>query len=457
MTVLDATVTTPIGADRPDATHAALCEIDGRTVSFFRVDGRRAESSGATEAEVVERALALAEDIGCPVVGLVHSVAVGIDGLDALAAWGRVAARTVRLSGVVPLLLGVTGPLHGSLTPLLGLVDHVVVTADATAYVNGPTPVGEVTGLDISATDLGGALVHTTSSGLAALVATDEDDCLTALADLLAHLPDNYLATPPRTATTDDPNRRCTRAAAAVPAERTHAYDVRVVLDDVFDTDSVMEVHAHHAPNIVCAYARLGGRSVAIVANQPAVRAGTIDIAASCKAARHVQAADAMGLPLLTFVDTPGYEPGRDLEWRGMIRHGAKLVHAYAAATVPRLGVIMRKAYGGAYIVMDSRSMGNDLMLAWPTAEVAVMGAPGAVAILNRRDIDEAPDPDARRAELEDDYRVKFLSPRIAAERGLVDQVIDPADTRAILSGALRRFATKRAVLPSRAHANEPL
>ena len=457
MTVLDATVTTPIGADRPDATHAELREIDGRTVSFFRVDGRRADSSGAAEAEVVERALALAEDIGCPVVGLVRSVAVDVDGLDALVAWGRVAARTVRLSGVVPLLLGVTGPLHGSLTPLLGLVDHVVMTADATAYVNGPTPVRDVTGLDVTAGDLGGVLAHTTSSGLAALVATDEDDCLTALADLLAHLPDNYLATPPRTASVDPPDRPCARAAAIVPAERTHAYDVLTVLDDVFDTDSVLEVHAHHAPNMVCAYARLDGRSVAIVANQPAVRAGTIDIAASCKAARHVQAADAMGLPLLTFVDTPGYEPGRDLEWRGMIRHGAKLVHAYAAASVPRLGVIMRKAYGGAYIVMDSRTMGNDLMLAWPTAEIAVMGAPGAVAILNRRDIDEAADPDARRAELEDDYRVKFLSPRIAAERGLVDQVIDPADTRAILAGALRRFATKRPTLPDRAHANEPL
>ncbi len=457
MTVLDPTVATPIGADRPGATHAALCEIDGRTVSFFRVDGRRADSSGAAEAEVVERALSLAEDIGCPVVGLVRSVAVGVDGLDALAAWGRVAARTVRLSGVVPLLLGVTGPLHGSLTPLLGLVDHVVMTADATAYVNGPTPVRDVTGLEVTADGLGGPLVHTTSSGLAALVATDEDDCLTALADLLAHLPDNFLATPPRTPTTDPLDRRCTRAAAAVPDQRTHAYDVRTVLDDVFDTESVLEVHAHHAPNIVCAYARLDGRSVAVVANQPAVRAGTIDIEASCKAARHVQAADAMGLPLITFVDTPGYEPGRDLEWRGMIRHGAKLVHAYAAATVPRLGVIMRKAYGGAYIVMDSRSMGNDLMLAWPTAEVAVMGAPGAVAILNRRDIHEAPDPDARRAELEDDYRVKFLSPRIAAERGLVDQVIDPADTRAILAGALGRFATKRPALPDRAHANEPL
>jgi acetyl-CoA carboxylase carboxyltransferase component len=459
MTVLDPGVVTPIGADRPDAAHAELREIEGRTVAYFHVDGRRADSSGAPEAEVVERALALAEQIGCPVVGVVHSVAIGAGsgGLDALAAWGRVAARTVRLSGVVPLLLGVTGPVHGSLTPLLGLADHVVLSKDATAYLNGPGPVGEVTGMSLDPTTLGGPEVHATSSGLASLLATDEEDCLAALADLLAHLPDNHLVDPPRAARQDPADRDCTRAATIVPPDAMRAYDVREVLTDVFDADSVLEVHADWAPNIVCAYACLDGRSVAVIANQPAVRAGTIDIDASCKAARHVHGADALGLPIFTFVDTPGYEPGRDLEWRGMIRHGAKLVHSYAGATVPRLGVILRKAYGGAYIVMDSRTMGNDLMLAWPTAEIAVMGATGAVAILNRRELDEADDPAARRSELEDEYRVKFLSPRIAAERGLVDQVIDPVDTRRVLSAALGRLATKRPVLPDRRHANEPL
>ena len=458
MTVLDPGVVTPIGADRPDAAHAELREIEGRTVAYFRVEGRRADSTGAPEAEVVERALALAEQIGCPVVGMVRSVAidVGAGGLDALAAWGRVAARTVRLSGVVPLLLGVTGPVHGSLTPLLGLVDHVVLTSDATAYLNGPGPVGDVTGMSLDPVTLGGPDIHA-RSGLASLLASDEDDCLAALADLLAHLPDNHLVEAPRWPTQDRVDRACRQAATIVPPDAMRAYDVRGVLTDVFDADSVLEVHAGWAPNMVCAYACLDGRSVAVVANQPAVRAGTIDIDASCKAARHVRGADALGLPIVTFVDTPGYEPGRDLEWRGMIRHGAKLVHSYAAATVPRLGVILRKAYGGAYIVMDSRTMGNDLMLAWPTAEIAVMGASGAVAILNRRELHEADDPAARREELEDEYRVKFLSPRIAAERGLIDEVIDPADTRRVLAAALGRLAAKRPVLPERRHANEPL
>lgn len=456
MSLLDPATATPIGADRPDTTHAELREIDGRTVAFFRVEGRRADSSGAAEAEVVERALALAEQIGCPVVGLVHSVAVDLDGIDALAAWGRVAARAVRLSGVVPLLLGVTGPVHGGLTPILGLADHVVMTRDATAYVSGPTPVRAVTGLDLTADDLGGAGVHATTSGLATLIAENDDDCLLALADLLAHLPDNHLADPPPGPTDDPPDRDCL-AGPIVPTNAQQSYDVREVIADIVDRDSLLETHPDFAANLVTAYARLGGRSVAIVANQPAVRAGTIDIDASVKAARHVRGADALGIPLLTFVDTPGYEPGRDLEWRGMIRHGAKLVHAYADATVPRLGVVLRKAYGGAYIVMDSRTMGNDLILAWPTAEIAVMGAAGAVAVLHGRELVDQPDADTRRAELEDDYRDTFLSPRIAAERGLVDAVIDPIDTRRILTNALRRLAPKRPSLPDRRHSNEPL
>jgi acetyl-CoA carboxylase carboxyltransferase component len=304
---------------------------------------------------------------------------------------------------------------------------------------------------------LGGPGVHARSTGLASLLATDENDAIDALVELLSHLPDNWLAEPPVTVCTDPADRTSEVAARVVPSDSRAAYDVRELLADVLDHGSLLEVHGQHATNLVTAYGRLGGHPVAIVANQPLFRAGTLDISASSKAARHVQAADSANLPILTLVDTPGFEPGKDLEWRGMIRHGAELVHAYAAATVPRVCLVVRKAYGGAYIVMDSKTMGSDLVLAWPQAEIAVMGAPGAVAILNRRDIAEADDPDGERLRLEQQYQESYCTPRIAAERGYVDAVIDPRDTRAHLVAAFRRLATKRAELPARRHANTPL
>jgi acetyl-CoA carboxylase carboxyltransferase component len=316
--------------------------------------------------------------------------------------------------------------------------------------------VAAITGLRLSPDDLGGSAVHATG-GLASLVAEDAEDAVSAVAELLSHLPDNNMTEPPLVVSDDSVDRRCTTGPAVVPERPSAAYDVRAVIADVCDHGSLLEVRAGYARNLVTAYGRVGGRAVAVVANQPSVRAGTLDIDASVKAARHVQAADAANLPIVTFVDTPGYEPGRDLEWRGMIRHGAKLVHAYAEATVPRVCVILRKAYGGAYIVMDSRDLGSDLVLAWPKAEIAVMGAPGAVAILNRRDIAAADDPDAARIRLEEEYRVTYCTPRIAAERGYVDQVIDPADTRAHVAAALGRLRGKRRQSPHRHHANGPL
>jgi acetyl-CoA carboxylase carboxyltransferase component len=450
---------TPLGAHRPGAARADLREIDGRTVAYAEVDGLRPGGSGAAEADTVGRALELAEQLGCPVVVKIVSVAVDPQaaGLDGLIAWGRVARRAVRLSGVVPLIVVVSGPVHGGLALILGLADHVVMTRSSTAYLNGPGPVRRVTGQSLTPEELGSATIHATLSNVATTIAEDDEDAELAVAELLAHLPDNYLASPHVPPSTDPPDRASTVAARTVPEGAKQSYDVRTVLADVFDQDSLLEVNAAHASNLVCAYARLDGISVAIVANQPMVRAGTLDIAASCKGARHVRCADAMGLPLITFVDTPGYEPGRDLEWRGMIRHGAKLVHAYASASVPRIGVILRKAYGGAYIVMDSRTMGNDLVLAWPSAQIAVMGAAGAVAILNRRELAEADDPELARVMLESAYEERYLSPAIAAERGLVDAVIDPADTRRHLVAGVRRLANKRPVIPPRAHDNGPL
>ena len=450
---------TALGAERPGWAWAGLVEVDGRTVMWFEVGGRgepRHRRDPVAEAEVVERAIARGGELGVPVLGVVESLAVDPQDIAGMATWGKVARQASIVSGSVPLLLAVTGHCHGGLATLFGLADHVVMTADASAYVNGPAAVRSVTAVDVEPIALGGASVHQSVTGLASLVAADRDDAVVALADLLAYLPSAWDAPVPVVPTTDPSGRPSTRAAATVPTDPRASYDVRDVLDDIADVDSVTEVWADHASNLVTAYARFDGRPVAVVANQPRIRAGTLDIAASSKAARHVQAADAAGIPIVTLVDTPGFEPGKDLEWRGMIRHGAELVYAYCAATVPRVCVILRKSYGGAYIVMDSRDIGSDLVLAWPTAEIAVMGAPGAVAILNRREIAAADDPDATRQELEAAYQAQFCTPAVAAARGYVDEVIDPVATRAHLTAALARLAGKRPRLPERRHGNSP-
>ena len=327
----------------------------------------------------------MATELGVPIVGVLATSGADIhEGVASLHAWGRVARQVSRASGVVPIVFAVIGPCTSGPALMLGLADHVVMTPDAFAYVSGPEAVAEFTGVQIDRARLGGGLVHDSRTGVASLVAADEEDALLAVADLLSYLPANHLDDAPVVApAADDPlDRPCRRAAAAVPDTARASYDVRTVLADVLDEGSLLEVRARYASNMVTAYGRLDGRPVGIVANQPKVRAGTLDIEASRKAARFVQHCDAFNLPILTFVDTPGFEPGKDLEWRGMIRHGAELVHAYAAATVPRICLVLRKAYGGAYIVMDSRELGNDACFAWPGAEIAVMGSKGAVQIL---------------------------------------------------------------------------
>jgi propionyl-CoA carboxylase beta chain len=294
---------------------------------------------------------------------------------------------------------------------------------------------------------------------VATLVVEDEDAATWAVADLLSYLPSNNCEAPPA-CPADTVERLCVTAANAVPATPTASYDVRTVVADVVDDSSFLELRASYARNLVTGLARLAGQPVGIVANQPQQLAGTLDIAASQKGARFVQWCDAFNLPLVTFVDTPGYQPGKDLEWRGIIRHGAALVHAYAAATVPRLGVVLRKAYGGAYIVMDCKTLGNDYCCAWPGAEIAVMGAPGAVAILEGKRLAVIDDVDERArlcADLEDDYQRRHCTPDAAIERGFVDEVIDPRETRRVLCGALRALANKRESLPRRRHANGPL
>jgi acetyl-CoA carboxylase carboxyltransferase component len=441
---------TPLHAWADAAASAEITEIGGRRVVAFRVGGGKHHGAiGINGSATVERAVRLAGELHVPLVGELDTSGAELrDGVAALHAWGRLARELVQVSGVVPTLLAVTGACVSGPALALGLFDHVVMTEDAFAYVTGPDSVEEFTGVRVSRAELGGAAMHAQRTGVASLVVSDDLAAHDALEALLWYLPDHHLDDPPRLATADYRERSCDLAASVVPQRSTASYDVRVVVEDVLDADSFLELRPRYAPNLVTGYGSLGGCAVGIVANQPMQRAGTLDIEASRKAARFVSTCDAFNLPIITFVDTPGFEPGRDLEWRGMIRHGAELVHAYAAATVPRLCVVLRKAYGGAYIVMDSRGIGNDLCIAWPSAEIAVMGAAGAVAILNKG----RSDPD-----LVAEYRESFENPYRAAERGLVDAVVDPARTRHILVDALDVLAQKRDARPARRHSNTPL
>ncbi|MDQ4132465.1 MAG: methylmalonyl-CoA carboxyltransferase [Actinomycetota bacterium] len=461
--LLGESLTVPVTAGRGGAVDAALTELDGRRVAWFRLaGGKHVGAISTVEGGILERLVGHALELGVPVIGEIASSGADVgEGLPALHAWGRVAAAVSRASGTVPVILSVFGPCVSGPALLLGLADHVVMTSDAFAYVCGPHAVTEFTGIPTTRAELGGAIVHQTRTGVASLLVDDEDDARWAMLDLLSFLPANYLEVPPVTPCADPHDRPCRAAASAVPSRATASYDIRVVINDVCDRESFLEVRGASAPNVVTGYGRLAGSPVGIIANQPLQKAGTLDIEASSKAARFVQCCDAFGLPLVTFVDSPGFQPGRDLEWQGMIRHGAELVHAYSAASVPRVCVVVRKAYGGAFIVMDSRGLGNDLCVSWPTAQIAVMGAPGAVNVLYRKQLAAIADPDeraARQAELEAEYVERHCTPAMAAERGYVDDVIDPLDTRRVLIAGLASLRSKRASTGSPAkHTNTPL
>ncbi len=364
---------------------------------------------------------------------------------------GAAAKALADASGVVPIGFAVVGSALAGPALLLGMADVVVMSHDALAYLSGPAMVAQMTGLHVTPAQLGGRDVHARSTGVAALAVATAADAIDALDDVLEYLPDHADDEAPG-GPRDDPAQRPTpELRDLLPARPSGSYDVRSVISALADDGVSLELRAAWAPQLVTALARVDGRPVGVVANQPLAMAGTLDIAAAQKGARFVAFCDSFNVPLLTMVDTPGFMPGKDLEWRGMIRHGAQLVFAYAEATVPRVCLILRKAYGGAYIVMDSKAMGNDICLAWPSAEVAVMGAEGAVQILHRG-IDAA-----TRSRLVEEYRAAYLNPYIAAERGYVDRVIDPAETRAAVAASLRMLASKREQLRSRKHGNTPL
>jgi acetyl-CoA carboxylase carboxyltransferase component len=399
----------------------------------------------------IVHAATVARDNGIPLVVVLASTGVDIvDGLATLDGWGLVAKALVDCSGVVPTVLIIDGPAVSGPALLLGIVDLVVMTSDSYAFVNGPTMVAEYTGVQIDTDELGGAVHLSRHSGVPSVVVADRQAAEAAVIDLLGYLPPSA-DEEPGTWPCDDPvDRSCPEIGALLPATATGSYDVRAVAAGVVDEGSLLELRERWAPNVVTALATIAGRPIGVVANQPLALAGTLDIAASQKAARFVSFCDTYNLGILTLVDTPGFYPGKDLEWRGMIRHGAQLVFAYARATVPRLCVILRKSYGGAYIVMDSKRMGNDVCFAWPSAELAVMGAGQAAAILRRRATPE------ERAAFEADYAQRLLNPYVAAERGYVDAVIEPGETRSAVAVAFETLYDKRELLQPRKHGNEP-
>jgi acetyl-CoA/propionyl-CoA carboxylase carboxyl transferase subunit len=435
-------------------------EVNGRTTFVFAHDFTVFGGSlGEVMAEKICKVMDKAVETGAPLVGLNDSAGARIqEGVGALAGFGDIFRRNTDASGVIPQISVVMGPCAGGAVYSPALTDFTVMVRDTShMFITGPDVVETVTGEDVSFEDLGGAQTHAATSGVAHFAVEDEEAALDRVARLLSYLPQNNVEDPPRVDPWDDPERADESLNEVVPDEPRKPYDMTEVIGGVVDEDSFLEVHAEFAKNVVVGFARLDGHAVGVVANQPRVNAGTLDIEASEKAARFVRCCDAFNVPILTLVDVPGFMPGTDQEHNGIIRHGAKLLYAYSEATVPLLTVITRKAYGGAYDVMASKHLGADVNYAWPTAEIAVMGPQGAVNVLYSDELDRADDPEARREELVAEYREEFANPYTAADRGYVDDVIEPPETRARLIRDLEMVRSKRTDRPDRKHGNLPI
>jgi propionyl-CoA carboxylase beta chain len=434
--------------------------IHGRPVFVFAQDftvfgGSLSEAYARKICKIMD----LAMKTGAPVIGLNDSGGARIqDGVASLGGYADIFLRNTLASGVVPQISAIMGPCAGGAVYSPAITDFVFMVKNTSyMFVTGPDVIKAVTHESVSAEDLGGATTHGTTSGVAHFAADSEEECLALIRELLTFLPQNNLEDPPLRPTQDPPDRRDDALQSIVPAQPNKPYDMKDIVRAVLDDRYFFEVHPTFAPNIVVGFGRLGGRPVGIVANQPAHLAGCLDIAASVKAARFVRFCDCFNVPLVTFVDVPGFLPGTAQEFGGIIKHGAKLLYAYCEATVPKLTVITRKAYGGAYDVMSSKHIRGDANFAFPMAEIAVMGPEGAVNILYRRELEEAGDAAAFREARIREYREKFANPYVAAERGYVDEVIEPRDTRARLCAALAMLKTKRDANPPRKHGNIPL
>ena len=433
--------------------------VFGRTVFVYAHDFRIFGGAlGEAHAEKIHKIMDMALAAGAPIVSLNDGAGARIqEGVSALAGYGGIFRRSVAASGVIPQISVMAGPCAGGAAYAPALTDFVFMVRDASQmFVTGPDVIQAVTGEVVTHDELGGADVHAAGSGVAHFVHDDERTCLEDVRYLISLLPANNNERPPGGKPARPVERACERLLDLVPADPAQPYDMLAVIEELVDDGEYLPVHEHWAGSVICALARIDGHVVGIVANQPSVMAGVLDIHSAEKAASFVSICDSFNIPLITLVDVPGFLPGVDQEHNGIIRHGAKLLYAYCNATVPRIQVIVRKAYGGAYIVMDSRSIGADLSYAWPTNEIAVMGAEGAANIIFRREIAASPDPEQARATRISMYRERLMHPYHAAERGLVDDVIDPRETRYVLAQALRMLHAKAAPLPRRKHGNVP-
>jgi acetyl-CoA carboxylase carboxyltransferase component len=443
-----------------DGVVTGRATIDGRQIFLFSQDFTVLGGSlGEVFAEKICKVMDLAVRTGSPMIGINDSGGARIqEGVVSLGGYAEIFWRNVQASGVIPQLSLIAGPCAGGAVYSPAITDFtIMVEKISQMFITGPEIIKTVTGEDVTFEELGGALAHATKSGVTDLVATDEDDMCMATRRLLSFMPQNNLEDPPRYACDDDPERLCPELDALIPDSPNKPYDIKDAIESILDDGDFFELGELYAPNIVIGFGRIDGATVGIVGNQPKVMAGVLDIASSIKAARFVRFCDAFNIPLVTFVDVPGFLPGTAQEYGGIIKHGAKLLYAFAEATVPKITIITRKAYGGAYDVMASKHIRADYNIAWPTAEIAVMGAAGAVRTIFRREIVAAPDPGAREAELVREYEQRFANPFIAAQRGYIDDVVEASRTRQAVSRALATLANKRVDRPKRKHGNIPL
>ena len=434
--------------------------VEGRLVYVYAQDFTVIGGSlGEMHAKKICKVMDMAMKMGAPIIGMNDSGGARIqEGLDALSGFGEIFIRNTKASGVIPQISVIMGPCAGGAVYSPAITDFVYMVENTSQmFITGPSVIKSVTGEDVSFQELGGAETHASKSGVAHFTCKDDEECIAEVRKLLSYLPSNNLADAPRLAPTDEINRLSARLTEIIPDSPNKSYDMKEVIREIVDNGDFYEVMPKFAQNIITCFARMNGQTVGIVANQPKFSAGSLDVDSADKAARFVRFLDCFNIPIITLTDVPGYLPGVAQEHTGIIRHGAKLLFAYSEATVPKINVILRKAYGGAYIAMSSKHLGADIVLSWPTAEIAVMGPDGAANIIFKKEIAAADDPITKRAEMIEKYREQFANPYEAAKRGYVDDVIEPDSTRPRIIAALEMLAGKRESLPAKKHGNIPL